>query len=216
MNHVFISHSHEDYDFAELLNGRLTNAGFTVWTDAKIRGGVEWRKEIDKAIKDASAVIVVVTEEARLSEYVTYEWAFAWGAGVKVIPVLRKDTKLHPRLESLQYLDFRDQPNRPWNQLIELLGEAESSKPEDEAPIEGKRVEIDNKNERAAYERMINALKDETWVWRSVERLAMIGGVSEGVALDILRQDPNVVFGKGKSGRKIARVVMTSLDPISI
>jgi TIR domain-containing protein len=210
MNHVFISHSHEDGDFAEILNSKLTQAGFTVWTDAKIRGGVDWRKEIDQAIKNASALIVVVTEEARTSEYVTYEWAFAWGAGVKVIPVLRKLTKLHPRLESLQYLDFTDQPSRPWDTLVALLREAESSKPEDEIPIKRDKVDIENKNERAAYQRMIKALRDENWIWRSIEKLAAIGGVSEKEAVDILRQDTNVAFGKGKSGRRIAKLVTKS------
>jgi hypothetical protein len=209
MNHVFISHSHEDGDFAEIMNSRLTQAGFTVWTDAKIRGGVEWRKAIDQAIKDASALIVVVTEEARSSEYVTYEWAFAWGSGVKVIPVLRKATKLHPRLESLQYLDFKNQSTRPWDQLIELLQEAESSKPEEE-PIKRNKVDIENRHQRAAYERMIKALWDENWIWRSIHKLAAIGGVSENEALDILRQDTNVVFGKGKSGRQIAKIVTKS------
>ena len=106
MNHIFISHSHEDIDFAENLHSRLTQAGFTVWRDTGIRGGEDWRREIDEAIKGAFVLIVMMTPEAKASEYVTYEWAFAWGAGVKVIPILLKTTELHPRLESLQYLDF--------------------------------------------------------------------------------------------------------------
>jgi hypothetical protein len=206
MNHVFISHSHEDGDFAEIMNSRLTLAGFTVWTDVRILGGVDWRKEIDQAIKNASALIVIVTEEARTSEYVTYEWAFAWGAGVKVIPVLRKSTKLHPRLESLQYLDFTNQRTRPWDTLIGLLREAESAKPEDKALIKPEKVHIENENERAAYERMVKALRDENWIWRSIDKLAAIGGVSEKEASDILRQDTNVVFDRGKGGKRIAKL----------
>lgn len=205
MNHIFISHSHEDSDFAEILEHRLSQANVTVWRDVNIRGGEDWRKGIDQAIKEAFALIVIMTPEAKASEYVTYEWAFAWGAGVKIIPLLLKRTELHPRLESLQYLDFTNRTARPWDTLIELLGEAEASEPQAEKVAKPEEIKIEDKGEREAYERMIKALSEEGWTWRSIERLAVIGGVSEAEALAILRRDANVVFGKGKSGR-IARL----------
>src|SRR6266571_9375290 len=96
MQHVFISYKHEDQDFAENLIGRLEKAGFTTWADYKISTGEEWRTAIDLAIKNAFALIVIMTPEAKVSEYVTYEWAFAWGVGVKVIPIMLKTTPLHP------------------------------------------------------------------------------------------------------------------------
>jgi hypothetical protein len=98
-----------------------------------------WRRGIDDAIKGAFVLTVVMTPEAKASEYVTYEWAFAWGAGVKVIPLLLKRTQLHPRLESLQYLEFTNRHTRPWDALIALLREAESSSPMDEVPQIAKR-----------------------------------------------------------------------------
>src|SRR5215213_2370680 len=135
MSHIFISYNQEDGDFSEILHNKLDQADFTVWRDtARLRGGEDWRKGIDDAIKQAFALIVVITPEAKASEYVTYEWAFAWGAGVKVIPLLLKRAQLHPRLEALQYLDFTNRHARPWDTLIELLREAESSKPIDEEP----------------------------------------------------------------------------------
>lgn len=82
---------------------------------------------IDLAIKDAFALIVIMTPEAKASEYVTYEWAFAWGVGVKVIPIMLKTTPLHPRLEALQYLDFTNLKTRPWERLIEEVKGAESA-----------------------------------------------------------------------------------------
>src|SRR5262245_9520703 len=107
MSHVFICYHHNDGDFAENLRSKIEAAGISAWMDDRLRAGEDWRVEIDKAIKeDAVALIVVVTPEAKASEYVTYEWACAWGAGLKVIPVLLKRTELHPRLEALQYLDF--------------------------------------------------------------------------------------------------------------
>ncbi|HEY3313300.1 MAG TPA: toll/interleukin-1 receptor domain-containing protein [Anaerolineales bacterium] len=206
MNHVFISHSHADIDFAEILDNKVTEGGFTAWRDTGISGGADWRTEIDLAIKDAFALIVIMTPDAKASEYVTYEWAFAWGAGVKVIPIMLRKTELHLRLETLQYLDFTNSNARPWDTLQKLLGEADISKPQEDKITTSEQIKLENENEWGAYKRMIEALNDEKWPWRSVERLAIIGGVSEDDALAILRQDSNVSFGKGKSGRRIAQL----------
>jgi hypothetical protein len=199
MSHIFISHSHEDIE--ENCQNRLKQAELAVTTDNDIRGGADWRAEIDRAIREANALIVVVTPEARASEYVTYEWAFAWGVGVKVVPILLKNTELHPRLESLQYLDFTNRQNRPWDKLIEVLREAES--PDRPEPVD---IAIPDRHKQLAYDRMIKALRDEKWTWRSIPTLAVKGGVSQEDAVEILRNDPNVVFGMGKSGRAIARL----------
>jgi len=206
MSHIFISHSHEDGDFTEILRSKLEQAGFGIWTDAALRGGEDWRKGIDQAIREAFSLIAVMTPEAKASEYVTYEWAFAVGAKVKVIPIMLKRTNLHPRLESLQYLDFTDRQLRPWGDLISVLKEAESSKPEVKAPDAVKKVEIKDKRKNNAYERMLEGLKDEAWTWRSVNKLAVMAGITEEEAVEILKYDPNIAFGVGKSKRRIVKL----------
>ena len=119
MQHVFISYRHEDIDFAENVISRLEREGFTTWADSEIGAGEEWRTSIDLAIKNSFALIVIMTPRAKASEYVTYEWAFAWGVGIRVIPIMLTPTDLHPRLEALQYLDFTSAKSRPWDRLIE-------------------------------------------------------------------------------------------------
>jgi len=129
MSHVFISYKHDDLDFAENLKAKLENAGFKTWMDNdKLRAGKEWRNDIDKNIKEAFAFIVIMSPEAKASEYVTYEWAFAWGAGIDVIPVLYEKTELHPRLEALQFLDFTNKTHRPWDNLIAEIKKVEAEK----------------------------------------------------------------------------------------
>jgi TIR domain len=59
---------------------------------------IDWRREIDDALRNSHIVLVLVTRIARQSEYVTYEWAFALGAGVKVVPIVVDKQALHPRL----------------------------------------------------------------------------------------------------------------------
>ncbi len=123
----FISHSSADGDFAELLKLRMAQQGYAAWIDSDRLGpGIDWREEIDQAIKKSRAVIAVMSVEARASEYVTYEWAFAWGAGVKIIPIMLKETPLHPRLATLQYLDFTKRTARPWDRLLAALAEIQN------------------------------------------------------------------------------------------
>jgi len=126
---LFISHCHEDGDFAELLKLRIEKEGYASWIDIdRLSVGIDWRQEIDNAIKDSAALIVIMTPEAKKSEYVTYEWAFAWGMGIKVIPIMLKQTQIHPRLETLQHLDFTNREARPWQKLIKTLKEAINKK----------------------------------------------------------------------------------------
>lgn len=120
---LFVSHSKVDGDFAELLKLKLERDGYSVWIDVDRLGpGVDWRQEIDEGIKNSKALIAVMSPEARESEYVTYEWAFAWGTGVKIIPVMLRQTTMHPRLATLQYLDFTNRIARPWSKLLSAVG----------------------------------------------------------------------------------------------
>lgn len=123
--HIFVSYKHEEQDFVEMLIRQLQAAGFQVWVDTEqLRAGENWREAINFAIKDALALILVISPEAKASQYVTYEWAYAQGAGVKVIPLLLKPTeKLHPQLEMLQYLDFTDRARPSWDKLLRRLFE---------------------------------------------------------------------------------------------
>lgn len=96
--------------------------GINAWIDAeKLKIGQDWRQEIDDGIIKSIAVIVIMTPNAKSSEYVTYEWSFAWGNKIPIFPIMLKQTPLHPRLESLQYLDFTNRITRPWKQLIDSI-----------------------------------------------------------------------------------------------
>ena len=101
---------------------RLERIGFAAWIDTdRLEPGIDWRQEIDDAIKRSIAVVAIMSPETRESEYVTYEWAFAWGANLRVIPIMLRETPLHPRLAALQYVDFTNRRARPWDRLIETL-----------------------------------------------------------------------------------------------
>ena len=135
MPHAFISYKHEDLAFAQELALFAQSQRVAVWLDTHIQPGEEWRQIIDKAIEEAFAVVVIMTPEARLSEYITYEWAFAMGLYIPVIPVMLRQTKLHPKLEVLQYLDFtRGASMQLWMKLIERLQKVQGAQPPRPAP----------------------------------------------------------------------------------
>lgn len=119
---VFISHDHDDADFAENIKFRLEKENIECWIDSeRLKIGQDWREEIDTGIENSLAIIAVMTPESRKSEYVTYEWAYAWGKEKKIFPLMLKKTALHPRLESLQFLDFTNRVTRPWDDLIDSI-----------------------------------------------------------------------------------------------
>jgi hypothetical protein len=127
MERVFISYSHDDFEFAESLQLRLDKEGFETWMDVeRLNAGEDWREEIDVAIKNSFALLLILTPKALESRYVSYEWSFAWGAGKKVIPLLLiqvDDNDIHPRLDRRQYLDFTTRKGREWDKLFGRLSQ---------------------------------------------------------------------------------------------
>lgn len=112
MRHVFISFSNKDARFMATMRENLIRIGYKPWIDPSPRPNQDWRFAIDDAIRSADAVVVIVTPAAAESVYVTYEWSLALGAGVPVIPVVFKQARMHPRLQTLEHYDFtgfRDQ-----------------------------------------------------------------------------------------------------------
>jgi len=121
---IFISYQQDDRAFAEQLIHQVQAQGFTTWIDNERQGPIE---ELDQAIRDACALIAIMSPTACFSECVTYDWAFAFGCGTKVIPVIYKSTPLHPRLEAIYPLDFTAQS--PWDDLMKALQVAASESP---------------------------------------------------------------------------------------
>jgi len=109
--------------FANLLYRRLEDAGFEPWMDKLDTQSGSWQPQVDEAILSAIALIVLISPESMASRHVNYEWQFALGAGVEVIPILLKDTDhLHPRLELMNRINFTE--TIIWDEVISKLGNA--------------------------------------------------------------------------------------------
>ncbi len=125
MSHIFISYARKDgTKFKELLRDQLRKNGFTQWIDTEqILAGDNWPKKIDDALRDSFTLILVLTTGAIESIHVTYEWMFALGRGIRVIPLkcLDLEKEMHPRLKDYSYEEFVDPKHDDWNKLIDLL-----------------------------------------------------------------------------------------------
>lgn len=124
MTTVFLSYSTKDHHFAELVTTKLAEAGIQVWRDqGRLRAGTDWRQEIERAISSADAVIVAMSTNSADSAYVTFEWAYALGNGSDLVPIKLNECNVHPRLQTIQHLDFSVPGSLPWETLVERIRE---------------------------------------------------------------------------------------------
>lgn len=122
MGYVFISYENGDHDFAEALIYRLKNLGISVWEQPDVSHVPEERYTvIEQALRNASVFVVIMTPTARASKSVTYEWIFALGVGVPIIPIVLKSTILHLRLTQLSRFDFTNHTTRPWDAFLDAV-----------------------------------------------------------------------------------------------
>lgn len=136
MPKVFISYSTKNDVFADLAMLKLNALGISAWLDAgALRAGEEWRSSIDRGITQSDAMIVILTPESCASSYVTYEWGFALGMKKKVIPILHEDCDVHPRMEAIQHLDFRDHRSAAWDLLASEIKVAQKHRNSPEKSI---------------------------------------------------------------------------------
>jgi hypothetical protein len=123
MTDIFISYSHAQIGFVDNLVKRLNAAGISVWWDANIGStSADWRVDIDKAIDNATLFILVMTEAANDSAYVTFEWSYALGREKQILMLMREEVeKIHPRLKHKQEFRFYESSIYPWDKLIDLV-----------------------------------------------------------------------------------------------
>src|SRR5688500_15289845 len=177
MSHVFISYKHDDAHFVDSLREKLKTAGIETWVDSDIDPGEEWKAKIDEAIQSSFAVIVVVTPESHRSPYVTYEWSYAMDLNITAVPILLRDTKMHPKLVPLQYADFRYGKYGYERLVRNIINLQNAFKP----PT--KRFESSQEWDAQQIKRIIGDLKEDNPVIREAAILTL-GNLQTDVAID--------------------------------
>jgi hypothetical protein len=102
--------------FAKLCQAKLNEFEIEAWLDEKgLSSGDNWKDIIDENIKSSDVLILILSENSNKSTYVNYEWAFALGIGKQIIPLLISPTTKHPKLETIEHIDFTH--NEDWEKL---------------------------------------------------------------------------------------------------
>ncbi|MFT3893484.1 MAG: toll/interleukin-1 receptor domain-containing protein [Anaerolineales bacterium] len=129
---IFISYSRKDTEALKKIVLFLRNQGFKVWVDNErlIPGTAIWEEEIEKAIKAASIVIVVMSPDSKNSEWVRREISLADQYRKHILPILVRgdeDSSITLRLGTRQFVDLRKDEATGLaslhNALVEHLGE---------------------------------------------------------------------------------------------
>jgi hypothetical protein len=90
---VFLSYDREDLGRGKTIASALEKAGHSVWWDRYIRGGSQFSREIEEALKRADAVAVLWSSHSVESGWVRDEAAVGRHSG-RLVPVL-----IEPRCE---------------------------------------------------------------------------------------------------------------------
>jgi DNA-binding response OmpR family regulator len=95
---------------------------------------------------------------------------------------------------------------KEWSNRGALQPVAEAPPPT--APPKPAQPGLSREEQRATvFKRMVAAMQDNQFNWRTVERLAIVSGVDESEAHEILAEHPNeVVLGKSQDGKLLAKL----------
>ena len=120
--YLFISHSSKDARHTEYLAHGLRAAGHRCWVDvADIPDGSTWVREIEHGVRGCSALIVVMTEQSRASEWVEREALLALELKKPVFVARFDDSPLPIHLITRQASDFRKRKAAALRKLLSAL-----------------------------------------------------------------------------------------------
>ncbi|RPI94591.1 MAG: TIR domain-containing protein [Chloroflexi bacterium] len=104
---AFISYSRVNKEFAIKLARELRSAGYPVWFDQfDIPTGSRWDDEVEKALRECSIFMIILTPASIASENVKDEIGYAIDHGKRILPVLLEDCDVPLRLRRFQWVDF--------------------------------------------------------------------------------------------------------------
>ena len=109
--YFFMSYSREDVDLQQRIVAELRGRGIIVWVDIEnlIPGSPAWEREIERSIRGAEGIIVLLSPDSNNSEWVRREISFAEQNEKRIFPVLissDEDDSIPLRLSDHQRVDL--------------------------------------------------------------------------------------------------------------
>jgi adenylate cyclase len=107
---IFLSYARADVDCARKLADLVAGAGHEVWWDRELHGGSRFSTEIDKALRDAEAVVVLWSAASLESAWVQDEAAEGRDSG-RLVPATIDDVRPPLGFRQYQAIDLTDLRN---------------------------------------------------------------------------------------------------------
>lgn len=146
VSQVFISYANEDTEFARKLAVAFEGQGWSVWWDKQIPPGMDYAQVIEKAVNDASCIVVLWSQHSINSRWVHTEAAFGADRHI-VATVIVDDTpgeQIPFEFRRLQAVDLSDwQPGEPHSNFDLLANRVRSilnEPPQPVAPVRPERA----------------------------------------------------------------------------
>jgi len=106
---IFISYSSKDQDIVAQMSRQLKQSGHPVWLNTdSIPKAEHWYDEMVKGLGQTDLLILVVSEDAMASKWVTEEWKTFLKMGKRIIPVLYKECKVPQAIKKLEMIKTAD------------------------------------------------------------------------------------------------------------
>ncbi|GAB2811677.1 TIR domain-containing protein [Ferruginibacter profundus] len=118
----FISYTRTDATFALQLAKDIKNAGINLWIDQlDIAAGARWDLEVEKALKSADGILVILSPQSVSSNNVLDEISYAFDEGKRIIPIHLAACEVPFRIRRLQYVDFSTDYNEGLTHLLQQI-----------------------------------------------------------------------------------------------
>jgi hypothetical protein len=136
MKHIFLSYSRADSEMMRRVRDTLTGEGLAVWTDESLTPGTpSWQSALENALDGAGCVVVLLSPDARKSQWVANELSYASAHGVVIFPALirgeEKDS-VPLQLINAQRVDLRARFLAGMQTLVDALRDYLSSLDDDD------------------------------------------------------------------------------------
>jgi adenylate cyclase len=132
VSRIFVSYAREDVDTARQLADGIAEAGHEVWWDSHLAGGARFANEIDQALKDAEAVVVLWSGSSINSAWVLDEAAEGRDSG-RLVPVAIESAKPPLGFRQFHTIDLGPSSDRrrsgAFDELLDAIAKKCGSKP---------------------------------------------------------------------------------------
>jgi hypothetical protein len=118
--HVFISYSRSDCSYIERLTNYLAASSIPVWYDHEIETGEPFGQKVQEAIDNCFALIIVLTPNSVISNWVRRELSRAFRKGIPICPLELEACDVPIELDGVQKEDVTNQGMPPPRFLARL------------------------------------------------------------------------------------------------